>query len=92
MPSIWKSNTLGLMSIAVSLIALINPKYRLIAGIILAGAIVFYIITSFLNDIDEYGERIKKLEEKLEVHTLLIDLKSEISSLKRALSNHGDHE
>ncbi len=79
----WKSNALGLVSIALALVALINVQYRILAGIIALSAIVFYIINSFSNDIEEYEERIKKLEDKLIIQDQLISLKGDVEYLKK---------
>lgn len=64
----WKSKALGLLGIALGLLAFINEENSLWAGVILAAAIVFYIINSFSNDIEEYDEKVKKLGEKLAIH------------------------
>ena len=86
MPSEWKSNILGLISIGVTLLAFINKEDRLLAGVILTGAVVFYIIGSFSDDIDEHEERIKKLEERLKIHGQLVNLKGEVEYLKKEVS------
>lgn len=79
----WKSNALGLLGIALGLLAFINEENRLWAGVILAAAIVFYIINSFSNDIEEYDEKVKKLGEKLAIHEQLVALKADVEYLKR---------
>lgn len=79
----WKSNALGLVSIALAFLAFINKDDRVLAGIIAMSAIVFYIINSFSNDIDEYEERIKKLEDKLIIQDQLVALKGDVEYLKK---------
>jgi hypothetical protein len=82
----WKGNILGLVSIAATLLAFINEKDRLLVGVIFAVAIVFYIVDSFTDDIDEHGEKIKKLEEKLQIYEQLVDMKADITHLKKEVS------
>ncbi len=86
MPTEWKTNTLGLISIALTLLAFVNKDSRLLTGTILTGAIVFYIINSFSADIDEYGKKIGELEKNLKFHEQLINLKSDIEYLKKEVS------
>ena len=86
MATAWKSNALGLLSIALGFIAFINESDRLLAGVISVAAIVFYIINSFSNDIEEYSERIQKLEEKLIIQDQLIALKGDVEYLKKEVS------
>ena len=81
----WKGNVLGLASIAVTLLAFINEKDRLLVGAIFVLAIVFYIVDSLSDDIDEHGEKIKKLDEKLQIYEQLTDMKADIAHLKRRI-------
>ena len=68
----WKYNVLGLLSIALSLLAFMNQEYRLTVGAILVAAIVFYIVSSFSQEMEDYKTRIGKSEEKLEIFILKI--------------------
>ena len=43
----WKSNALGLVSIALAFIAFINEEARFLTGVVATSAIVFYIINYF---------------------------------------------
>jgi len=79
----WKSNALGLMSIAVSILAFINKEDRLLVSLIFGGAIVFYIIGTFYNEIEDYKNRIEKLEEGIKIQEQLIDIKADIGYLKK---------
>lgn len=82
MSNSWKSNALGLIGIAASLLSLINAQYREIAAVIFIGAIVFYIINNFSNDLETYAERIDRLENNLDIHKQIVELKNEIRILK----------
>ena len=82
----WKSNALGLVSIALAFIAFINEEARFLTGVVATTAIIFYIINSFSNDIDEYEERIKKLEDKLIIQDQLVALKGDVEYLKKEVS------
>ncbi len=85
MVSEWKSNALSLVSIAFAMLAFINKEDRLWASAVFAGTIVFYIIKSFSEDMEGYGESIKKLEERLNIHNQLIGLKSDVEYLKQQM-------
>jgi len=81
----WKSNLIGIISIAVSIFAFVNKEYRLFTSIILTSAVVFYIINSFSNEIDIHEEKLKRLEEKLLIHDQMTGMKSDIEYLKMNL-------
>ena len=78
----WKSNTLGIISITLALLTLINEENRLITVLIFSTAIVFYIINSFSNDIEKHEEAINKLKEEVNIQKELISIKSDIEYLK----------
>jgi len=78
----WKYNVLGLLSIALSLLAFMNQEYRLTVGAILVAAIVFYIVSSFSQEMEDYKTRIGKSEEKLEIYEQLSFLRAEVEHLK----------
>ena len=82
----WKSNLIGIFGIVLGLLALINEKDRAFAAIIAVGAVVFYIISSFSQDMDKYNEKITKLEEKLKIHEHLISMKGDIEFLKKEVT------
>ena len=83
MPSEWKFQALSILSILIGVIAFIPKENRLLAGLVFAAAIILYILNSFSSDIDEYGDRIQKLEEKLKIHEQLVTMKSDIEHLKK---------
>ena len=82
----WKSNVLGLISIVVSILAFVNKEDRLFVAVVLIGAIVFYIIDSFSDDVDKHEERIKKLEERIKIHDQLVNIKGDVEYLKKEVS------
>ena len=86
MGSDWKSNALGLIGIALSVLAFINKEERLLVGAIFAGTIIFYIIGSLSENINEQEERILKLEEKVKIHEQMVTLKGEVEFLKKEVS------
>lgn len=81
----WKSNALGITSIALALLTLINEENRLITALIFSVAIVFYIINSFSNDIDAHEEAITKLKEEVNTQKELISIKTDIEYLKNSI-------
>ena len=79
----WKENSIGLVGIVIGIVSLIpSSEYRLPIGIVLAAVIVFYILNSFSDEMEETQERLQKLEEKLKIHEQLIEIKSDIKHLK----------
>lgn len=81
----WKSNIIGLLGILISLLAFFNKEDRPLVAVIFIAAIVFYIVESFSDDIEEHSEKITKLEEKLKIHEQLVALKGDIEYVKKEI-------
>nr|MBI4156245.1 hypothetical protein [Candidatus Woesearchaeota archaeon] len=77
---------LSLISIAISIIAIVNKEYRVliisIFGIFFAG----YFLLSLYDRIDKNSEDIQKLNEKLKIYKELTDIKADIKHLKKEAS------
>lgn len=69
---------LALASIAVGVIAIIRQEYTL--SLLIVILIIFNVIVlSYKQDtLDEYEDRIKKLEEQIQIHKDLAELKAKI--------------
>jgi uncharacterized membrane protein HdeD (DUF308 family) len=76
------NKVLGVAGIIIGIVALINEQQRLVAAIVLIGTLALYVIWSLVADISKNEERIKKLEENLNIHKDLIDIKATLLNLQ----------
>ncbi|MBI2141973.1 hypothetical protein HYU15_00610 [Candidatus Woesearchaeota archaeon] len=79
----WKSNIFGLVGILVSLLAFVNEQDRLLAAAVLIATVIFYSAYSIAADVNENEERIKKVEEKLQIYKDISYLKADMDVLKK---------
>ena len=78
MDSEQKAILLTLASIIVGLAALISENYRIYLLAIYPILIVIYLVSSYLNKIEEHEKAIKEMNKKLEIHERLSRLEGRV--------------
>lgn len=77
------SIALSLISVGVTVIASVNEQYRIPILIVFTLFIAAYFVSIIYNEIDKNSKEIKRTKEKLKIYEHLMDIKSDIKSLKK---------
>lgn len=75
------SAILSLISVAMSIIIMLEEKYRLSAFIVFLFILNLYLISSLSYKLNNIRRTLKKNNEKLQIYEQLIDLKAEVLNL-----------
>lgn len=85
----WPSKVIGATSIIGAVISFIMSLFGLgkelnpIIAIVFIGAIIFFAVSYISEDMEKNEERLKKLEENLNIHQQLVDIKAKLQVLEK---------
>ena len=85
MRSTWKETGLTLGGIALGVISLIPNQDRILVASVFLMAIVFTALNDFSRKMEFEESEIKRLQEKLNIHEQVIELKADIKSINNRL-------
>ena len=74
-----KATIIGLISVALGIVAIISEKYRVLIIVFSVALLVIYFLTTYLNKIDEHDGEIKKIKENINIYERLSKLEAKIN-------------